>query len=236
MSTIPKTILLVEDEVFIAMAEEQMLCKNGYEIISAANGEEAVACVRDNPDIDLVLMDIDLGKGIDGTEAARRILVDRTIPIVFLTSHSEREMVEKVKGITRYGYVIKNSGDFVLLSSIDMAFELFNAHKSIQDKIEAVEESKGKFKSTYEQAIVGMAVVAPDGTFIDVNQRFCDIVGYTREEIIEMDFRDITHPDDIALDEDQIAKVVRGETDSSSLIKPKNPYLLRDIVTIVAST
>ena len=39
-------------------------------------------------------------------------------------------MVEKVKGITRYGYVLKNSGEFVLLEAIQMAFELFQAHQA----------------------------------------------------------------------------------------------------------
>ncbi|HQP49003.1 MAG TPA: PAS domain S-box protein [Spirochaetota bacterium] len=136
MTTPDKTILLVEDEIFIAMAEEQMLRNNSYEVISVMNGEDAVSCVRNNPGINLVLMDIDLGKGIDGTEAARRILTEHTVPIVFLTSHSEREMVERVRGITRYGYVIKNSGEFVLLSSIEMAIELFGAHQNIENSIQ----------------------------------------------------------------------------------------------------
>ncbi|HNU93016.1 MAG TPA: response regulator, partial [Spirochaetota bacterium] len=111
-----KTILLVEDEVIIAMTTKALLEDNGYEAIEAHNGEDAIRLAEENPSIDLVLMDIDLGRGIDGTEAARLTLESREIPIVFLTSHSEREMVDRVKHITRYGYVIKNSGDFVLLS------------------------------------------------------------------------------------------------------------------------
>lgn len=123
-----RTILLVEDEAIISFTEEETLRNFGYEVITASSGEEAVEIAANNETIDLVLMDIDLGDGIDGTGAAKKILGIRTIPIVFLTSHSEFSMVEKVRGITRYGYVIKNSGDFVLQSSIEMAFELFNAH------------------------------------------------------------------------------------------------------------
>ena len=78
-------------------------------------------------------MDIDLGAGIDGTEAARHILEQKNLPIVFLTSHSERARVEKVRDITRYGYVVKNSGDFVLQSSIEMAFDLFEANRKSRE-------------------------------------------------------------------------------------------------------
>jgi PAS domain S-box-containing protein len=122
-------ILLVEDEALIALAEERTLQDFGYQVISVGTGEAAVEAAGDpNSGIDLVLMDIDLGAGIDGTEAARKILEKRRLPIVFLTSHAERDCVEKVQGITKYGYIIKNSGDFVLKTSIDMAFELFQAH------------------------------------------------------------------------------------------------------------
>ena len=127
------TILLVEDEAIIALAEKRTIEGFGYRVLTAGTGEAAVE-ISSHADasIDLVLMDIDLGPGIDGTEAARRILLQRNLPIVFLTSHSERERVEKVRGITRYGYVVKNSGDFVLQSSIEMAFELFSAHERLR--------------------------------------------------------------------------------------------------------
>ena len=124
----PKKILLVEDEVLIAMNEAQTLQKHGYEVVTAYKGEKAVAIVEQDPEISLILMDIDLGKGLDGTEAAQKILEIHELPIVFLTSHSEKEYVDKVKKITGYGYVLKNNGEFVLIESIEMAFRLYNAH------------------------------------------------------------------------------------------------------------
>ena len=127
-----RKLLLVEDDAFTARVLALTLSRFGYDTLTASGGEQAVDLVRSDGTIDLILMDIDLGGGIDGTEAARRILAIRKLPIVFLTSHSEREMVEKVKGITRYGYVIKNAGDFVLQSSIEMAFELFDTHEKLR--------------------------------------------------------------------------------------------------------
>jgi PAS domain S-box-containing protein len=122
-------LLLVEDQAIIALDEARRLERSGFAVTRASTGEEAVAVATEQRGLDLVLMDIDLGPGMDGTEAARRILSIRDIPIVFLTGHAEREMVDRVRGITRYGYVLKNSGDFVLMSSIEMAFELYDAHR-----------------------------------------------------------------------------------------------------------
>lgn len=129
---INKKILLVEDDMITAAVESAMLKKNGFDVITSSTGENAVEIVKSQA-VDLVLMDIDLGHGISGPETAEIILDRSSIPIVFLTSHSEKEMVDKVSTITRYGYVIKNSGDFVLLSSIKMAFELYEAFQKLEE-------------------------------------------------------------------------------------------------------
>jgi PAS domain S-box-containing protein len=136
-----KTILLVEDEVPIAIDEAQTITSFGYHVITVHSGEKAVEIAIGNESIGLILMDIDLGKGINGPEAAKQILEKRSIPIVFLTSPSEKEAVDQLKGITRYGYAIKNSGDLVLRSSIELAFELFGAKKNLQVKMEALEQA-----------------------------------------------------------------------------------------------
>ena len=121
-----KTLLLVEDEVLIAMEKQQELGRYGYNIIHAMTGEAAVSIIKEKNDIDMVLMDLDLGGGIDGTTAAEIILEDRDIPIIFVSSHTEPEVVKKTEKITSYGYVVKSSGISILNSSIKAAFELFN--------------------------------------------------------------------------------------------------------------
>ena len=149
-----KKILLVEDEALIAMNEAQMLKKHGYEVVTAYNGKKAVEAANADPDISLILMDIDLGKGaMDGTEAAEIILKDKDIPVVFLSSHTEPEVVEKTEKITSYGYVVKNSGATVLDASIKMAFKLFEAKNEAKKHEEALRESEAtirkKLKAIY---------------------------------------------------------------------------------------
>jgi len=78
-----KTILLVEDESLIAKIEKKMLEAHGYNTIVANTGEAAIDIFRKNNAIDLILMDIGLGSGIDGTETAGIILKDHEVPLLF---------------------------------------------------------------------------------------------------------------------------------------------------------
>src|SRR6056297_2174573 len=127
-----RKILLVEDEAIIAMSTAKIIEKYGFVVVIAHTGEKAAEMVEEEPDISLILTDIDLGRGIDGTEAAQRILEKHDLPIIFHTSHEEKEYVDRVKKITGYGYVLKSSGEFVLLESINMAYTLFEAKKEAQ--------------------------------------------------------------------------------------------------------
>ncbi len=194
-----KTILLVEDEALIVMNETAILKKHGYAVITAYNAEKAIETAV-NREIDLILMDIDLGRGkMDGTEAAEIILQNREVPIVFLTSHSEKEMVEKVKGITRYGYVLKNAGEFVLRESINMAFELFEAHR-------ITKESEEKYRAAFMTSPDAVNINRLDGLYVDINEGFTYLTGYTREDVIGKLSSEI---DIWAIPEDR-KKLVRG--------------------------
>ena len=126
-----KTILLVEDEAIIALGEKTLLVKFGYEVLISYTGEDAVKACEDSPRIDLILMDIDLGEGMDGTEAAKMILKKRDIPVLFLSSHSEPEIVEKTRKITSCGCITKKSSGSILEASIQMAFKLYDTNRTI---------------------------------------------------------------------------------------------------------
>lgn len=73
----------------------------------------------------------------------------------------------------------------------------------ISDRVKAfadLQEISQRYTAVFNQAAVGLGMVAPDGRWLDVNQRLCDIVGYSRSELLTSSFQDITHADD--LDED----------------------------------
>jgi PAS domain S-box-containing protein len=90
---------------------------------------------------------------------------------------------------------------------------------------EALRESEERFRGTFENAAVGIGHTDPDGRFLRVNERFCAIVGYTRDELLEKSFRDITHPEDRAAGADSFAALMRGTLPCYSLQKR---YLRKD--------
>ena len=179
-----KTILLVEDDLMTQKATAFVLKKAGFQVIWASTGEEAVQIISEPNNIQLVLMDIDLGSGMDGTETARHILTKVRVPIVFHTSHSEKAMVDKVRGITRYGYVVKNSGDFVLLSSIDMAFELFEANLKIEEKMETVLRTEKRFADLITNLQVGILVQGPNAEIMISNDKALELLGVTQDQLL----------------------------------------------------
>lgn len=147
-----KTILLVEDEVILALTEKQILERYGYSVKTVTTGKKAIETIEQSDEIDLVLMDINLGNGMDGTEAAEAILSKHDLPLIFLSSHTEREVVEKTEGITSYGYIVKHSGETVLIASIKMAFRLLETRMQEARHREALRESEERFQQIYRQA------------------------------------------------------------------------------------
>ncbi|MFA7228887.1 MAG: PAS domain S-box protein, partial [Melioribacteraceae bacterium] len=215
MNTEGRTILLVEDDELLALTESRWLKKVGYKLLHAPTGEKAVSIAGDpNQKIDLILMDINLGPGIDGTDAARAILRKNDIPVLFLSSHTEKEVVEKTEEITSYGYVVKDSKDVVLLASIKMAFKLHDANKKLSKNEEALQESEAKFRSIFEQAPVGMLLLSPSGEFLNVNKSLCELFGYSEEQLLKMTFKDLTYPDDIEESGAWIERLINNEAAS----------------------
>ncbi len=76
-----------------------------------------------------------------------------------------------------------------------------------------------QLEDTFEHSSTGMAHSHIDGRWMRVNQTYCDLIGYTRAEIEALSFRELTHPDDLALDVDQLERTLRGEIANYSVEK-----------------
>jgi PAS domain S-box-containing protein len=82
-----------------------------------------------------------------------------------------------------------------------------------------LEESEERFRATFEQAAVGIAHVGPDGRWLRVNRKLCDIVGYGPDELLALTFQDITHPDDLEADLAQVRRLLAGEIETYAMQK-----------------
>jgi PAS domain S-box-containing protein len=89
----------------------------------------------------------------------------------------------------------------------------------------ALQESEERFRVTFEQAPVGIAHVAPDGRWLRVNQRLCEILGYSRDALLAQTFQETTYLADLELDLEQTELTLRGEIQSYEVEKR---FLRRD--------
>lgn len=81
------------------------------------------------------------------------------------------------------------------------------------------QSAEARFEGTFEQAAMGMAIVSPDGRWLRVNRRLCEIVGYRHDELSGKTFQDITHPDDLKNDLDHVRRMLAREIDSYKVEK-----------------
>jgi len=80
-------------------------------------------------------------------------------------------------------------------------------------------ESEERFRSAFDYAAIGMALVARNGRFLKVNRALCDILGRAEDELLRSDFQSITHPDDLAADIGQMQRILSGEVPTYQMEK-----------------
>ena len=84
------------------------------------------------------------------------------------------------------------------------------AHKQAEQRLRT---SERRFRTVYDSAPIGIKLIAPDGRYLDVNPAFCQMIGYTRDELLQRTFLDITHPDDVPMGIHHKQQLLTGERD-----------------------
>ncbi|KAF7600706.1 MAG: two-component system response regulator [Candidatus Dactylopiibacterium carminicum] len=134
-------------------------------------------------------------------------------PIVMLTAKADDALRAKLLRHGVQGYIQKPCTVDDLLARIA---GLLNERRRVGRRLLNLEE---RFRATFEQAAVGIAHVAPDGRWLRVNRKLCEIVGYRYNELLKLTFQEITHPDDLDLDVGLVGRVLSGELNSYELEK-----------------
>ncbi len=186
-----KKILLVEDDNIIAFSQAKFLREKGFEVVTFPSGEEGVEYAASGAVFDLVLMDIDLGKGIDGILAAEKITGIIDVPVVFLTAFSDEDTIRRVNGVARYGYVVKSIGNPVLLSSINMAFRLFESAMVLR-------ESEEKYRFIAENSTDVISRIDENGIILYISPLCKAIIGYSENELTGTNIVQYYHEEDRA--------------------------------------
>jgi PAS domain S-box-containing protein len=101
----------------------------------------------------------------------------------------------------------------------ELSHALVVASKELQARAQSLARSEMRFRSVFEQAAVGFEQTTLDGRFLNINDRLCTMLGYTREECEEQSFESLTHPEDWPVEKALITKLVNGELKSYDLEK-----------------
>ena len=99
-----------------------------------------------------------------------------------------------------------------MVSQAEQAVELDDARKR-------AEAGEKLFKEGFQQTAMGMAVKNLDGSYLRVNDRYCEITGYSPTELVTKRFQDITHPDDIPLHQQAMKRLMSGKQSSFQIDK-----------------
>lgn len=94
---------------------------------------------------------------------------------------------------------------------------------------EALRLSKELFRSAFENAPIGKAIVGLDGSWLNVNAALCDLLGYTEAELLQTDFQSLTHKEDLDADIDQVQQLLVG---NKSTYSKEKRYVRSDGVVI----
>ncbi len=119
----PYKILIVEDEVIVALDLQSRLERLGHIVLDTfMSGEEACEKVLElQPD--LVLMDIQLGGGMDGIETAKAIQAYLEIPVVFITAYADKNIIDQLDSNASYAFIRKPFNEQELHKAIEAALE-----------------------------------------------------------------------------------------------------------------
>jgi PAS domain S-box-containing protein len=214
--------LIVDDERPNRQLLEVMLASEGFVMLMAASGEEALSMVAQQPP-DLVLLDI-MMPGMDGFQVASRIKGSpgtRNIPIIMITAVDDRkarmlglsagaedfltkpvdraELCVRVRNLLR----LKAYGDYH-----DKYAQMLE--REVGFRTAALVESERLYRSTFDGAPVGIVHVGVDGRWLKVNQRLCDLLGYSREELQELNGQELTQPEQVPGETDSLRRMAAG--------------------------
>jgi diguanylate cyclase (GGDEF)-like protein/PAS domain S-box-containing protein len=206
-------ILVVEDNpdmhAFIAGS-----LREHYRIASAFDGKAGLDMALDLLPA-LILSDVMMPRmsGDRMAEAIRRYPQFDDTPIVMLTAKADDALRSKLLQHGVQDYIHKPFSTSELLARVA---GLISERQRVGLRVRSLEE---RFRATFEQAAVGIAHVAPDGQWLRVNQKLCDIVAYPRDELLQLNLQRVTHPDDLDRDEALVRRVLTGEIDNYDLEK-----------------
>jgi PAS domain S-box-containing protein len=184
-------ILLVNDDVTQLLALETFLEELGQNVVKAKSGREALLALL-TQDFAVILLDVRMPE-MDGFETAALIRQRQTsarTPIIFVTAVDQSEAhSQRGYALGAVDYIHAPVSPKILRTKVAVYVELARREQALR-------ASEHRFQATFEQAAVGIAHMSSDGRWLRVNPKLCEILGHTREELMQKSCVDLVHPEE----------------------------------------
>ena len=181
------------------------------------------------PDVPFIFVSATLGEDLaietlksGATDYVLKQRLERLVPAVKRALREAKERFERQQAES----ALRTLAAELEIRVEERTAELAKANESLREEIterQRVEESLRKSESTlrsyFELPLIGIAITSPDKGWIEVNDKLCDIFGYGRDELKQMTWVDLTHPDDLEADLTQFNRLLAGTADQYSLDK-----------------
>jgi PAS domain S-box-containing protein len=182
-------VLIVESRASAAADLQQTLENLGYTVLAVASSGEAAIQKAAEPRPDLVLTDVVLEAELDGIKAAAQIRNRFDIPVIFVTSQADDEVLRQASVIGPFGYILKPFDARQLHINIQMALYRHKMESKLRESVE-------NFRTLAENANDGILIsTGKRGTHVYANARAAEITGYSVAELLQTDIKDLVHPD-----------------------------------------
>ena len=171
------------------------LKRSGFTVTSTRvdNREDFVAAL--SPDLDLILADYNLPQfdAVSALQVINKAGLD--LPFIIVSGGIAEDVAVAAIHMGAADYLLKDRLTR-LAPAIHRALEQKEMRAEQRRTADRLVESEARFRRVFEEGAVGMALVAPDYSFIKVNDAFCQMLGYSQDELVSMTVQSVTHPDD----------------------------------------
>src|SRR3954469_15617339 len=184
-------ILVVDDHQENVSAVEVVLAPLGHDVVTAGSGEEALRyLLRD--DFAVILMDVRMPTmdGFETVELMKRRRRNEDTAVIFLTG-VEKDAPQVFRGYSAgaVDYISKPVDTDVLRSKVSVLVDLYR-------KTAALKESEERFRTAFANAPIGIALIAPDGEWLQANQALCYMLGRSAAELFRRPIWEYSCPED----------------------------------------
>jgi len=216
-------ILVVDDSAADRLMIEKMLSE--YDLLTASDGVEAMQRIDEHEEIQLIILDLNMPR-MNGFEVLAALKADdryKRVRTIILTNYEELEDESKGLELGAVDYIRKPISINALKVRVNIHLELLRSRQLAEQKHV---ELKSVFNTIFSRAPIGISISyasGPKDKNVDpetqINSAFEQITGRTKEELIELGWASITHPDDLEKDLENYRKLKSGEIQSYTMEK-----------------